>query len=94
MRENRARSGKRHNVVVLLLEPAVGFDAAIPPLVFGQAADDDGNPLYEVVTCSLEAGAVQTTSGYSIVAAAGAGTRCRRYRDRAGHRTATGARRR
>ncbi len=59
-------------VAVLLLEPVVGFDATIPPLVFGQAADEVGNPLYEVVTCALRPGPVRTTSGYSIIAESGA----------------------
>lgn len=63
---------ERHLVAVLLLEPVVGFDATIPPLVFGQATDEAGNPLYEVVTCALQPGPVRTTSGYSIVAEAGA----------------------
>ncbi|MGI5222880.1 GlxA family transcriptional regulator [Nocardia sp. CA-290969] len=76
MHENRAsretRSApRRHRVAVLLLEPVVGFDATIPPLVFGQAADETGNPLYDVVTCALRPGPVRSTSGYSIVAEAG-----------------------
>ena len=29
-----------HRIAVLLLEPVVGFDATIPPLLFGQAVDD------------------------------------------------------
>lgn len=63
---------RSHVVAVLLLEPAVGFDATIPSLVFGQATDDDGAPLYEVVTCALEAGPVRTTAGYALVAERGA----------------------
>ncbi|GAA1896254.1 GlxA family transcriptional regulator [Williamsia serinedens] len=60
---------RRHRVVVLLLAPVVGFDATIAPLVFGEARDRDGSPLYEVVTCSLGGGPVTTTSGYGIVPA-------------------------
>lgn len=76
MRENHANGAevagpRRHIVAVLLVEPVVGFDATIPPLVFGQATDEAGNPLYEVVTCALRPGPVPTTSGYSIVAQAG-----------------------
>ncbi|WP_063058749.1 GlxA family transcriptional regulator [Nocardia sienata] len=74
MREDRANSGslrRPHTVAVLLLDPVVGFDATIPSLVFGEATDDEGNPLYRVVTCSLDAGPVSATAGYSIVAAAG-----------------------
>src|SRR5690606_3571462 len=75
MREIHANDGavpEPHVVAVLLLEPVVGFDATIPPLVFGQATDEAGNPLYEVVTCALRPGPIRTTSGYSIVAEAGA----------------------
>ncbi|MEU1981697.1 helix-turn-helix domain-containing protein [Nocardia sp. NPDC019395] len=76
MHENHATNGRRrttrpHLVAVLLLEPVVGFDATIPPLVFGQATDDDGTPLYRVVTCALEPGPVRATSGYSLVAESG-----------------------
>ncbi|MEU4311566.1 helix-turn-helix domain-containing protein [Nocardia sp. NPDC024068] len=63
---------RRHRIAVLLLEPAIGFDATIPPLLFGEATDDGGGPLYEVVLCALEPGPVRTTSGYSLVATAGA----------------------
>ncbi|HLS75688.1 MAG TPA: helix-turn-helix domain-containing protein [Nocardia sp.] len=62
---------RRHRVVVLLLEPVVGFDATIPPLVFGEVTDDDGEPLYEVVTCSLRTGPMRTTGGYGLVAERG-----------------------
>ncbi|MGW0003076.1 GlxA family transcriptional regulator [Nocardia grenadensis] len=74
MRENHANGSslrRPHTVAVLLLDPVVGFDATIPSLVFGEATDDDGNPLYRVVTCSLDTGPVPATAGYSMVAAAG-----------------------
>lgn len=61
----------RHVVAVLMLEPVVGFDATIPPMVFGEAAAEDGTPLYEVVTCALDLGPVRGTSGYSLVAERG-----------------------
>jgi transcriptional regulator GlxA family with amidase domain len=54
-----------------LLPPVVGFDAAIPPTMFGAAVDGDGNPLYEVVICGLAAGRVASTNGFDIVPAAG-----------------------
>lgn len=60
-----------HRIAVLLLEPVVGFDAGIAPLLFGAAAADDGTPLYEVVTCGLSHAPVATTNGYAIVPAAG-----------------------
>ena len=56
-----------HRVVVLLLAPVVGFDATIAPLVFGEARDRDGTPLYDVVTCGPGGRPVATTGGYDIV---------------------------
>ncbi len=61
-----------HRVVVLLLPPVVGFDAAIAPTLFSSATDADGNALYEVVTCGLTDGPVAATSGFDIVPSAGA----------------------
>jgi transcriptional regulator GlxA family with amidase domain len=60
-----------HRVVVLLLPPVVGFDATIAPLVFSNASDVDGSPLYDVVTCALSSDPVSATTGYSVVAEAG-----------------------
>jgi transcriptional regulator GlxA family with amidase domain len=60
-----------HRVVVLLLAPVVGFDAAIAPTLFSQAVGSDGAPLYEVVTCGLTDGPVAATTGYSVVPQAG-----------------------
>ena len=57
---------RRHRVVVLLLEPAIGFDAVIPVQLFGEAADENGSPLYEVTMASLDGGPVRTSSGYAI----------------------------
>ncbi|WP_018333196.1 GlxA family transcriptional regulator [Actinomycetospora chiangmaiensis] len=54
-----------HVVVVLALPPVVGFDLAIPPQVFG-TAERDGEPLYDVRVCGLEAGPVPTTAGYAL----------------------------
>ena len=60
-----------HRVAVLLLPPVVGFDAAIPPLLFSNATDADGNALYEVVTCGLTPGPVAATTGFAVLPAAG-----------------------
>ncbi|MET8425681.1 helix-turn-helix domain-containing protein [Nocardia sp. NPDC004860] len=56
-----------HLVAVLVLEPTVGFDMSIPPVVLGAAADEDGNPLYEVHTCGVKAGGVAATGGYTVI---------------------------
>jgi transcriptional regulator GlxA family with amidase domain len=60
-----------HRVAVLLLPPVVGFDAAIPPTLFSNATDADGNALYEVVTCGLTTGPVAATTGFDVLPAAG-----------------------
>lgn len=60
-----------HRVVVLLLAPVVGFDAAIAPMLFGSAEDDAGEGLYDVVTCGLDRQPVPGTSGFDVVPAAG-----------------------
>ena len=60
-----------HRVAVLLLPPVVGFDAAIPPTLFSNATDADGNALYDVVTCGLAAGPVAATTGFDLLPATG-----------------------
>ena len=60
-----------HRVVVLLLPPVVGFDAAIAPTLFSNATDADGNPLYDVVTCGLTADPVAATTGFDLLPSAG-----------------------
>lgn len=56
-----------HLVAVLLLPPVVGFDATIPPQVFGSATDGAGRPLYDVRMVGLGGEPVPTGSGYTIV---------------------------
>ncbi len=62
----------QHRVAVLLLDPVVGFDAAIAPTLLGAATDADGEPLYDVVTCGLTTVPVPATPGFAIVPQAGA----------------------
>jgi transcriptional regulator GlxA family with amidase domain len=60
-----------HRVAVLLLPPVVGFDAAIAPTLFANAADADGNALYDVVTCALTEGPVEATAGFHVLPGTG-----------------------
>ena len=60
-----------HRVAVLLIEPVIGFDAAIAPMLFGAATTADGAPLYDVVTCGLTPDPVAATTGYAMIPAAG-----------------------
>jgi len=62
----------QHRVAVLLLDPVVGFDAAIAPTLLGAATDANGEPLYDVVTCGLTTVPVPATPGFAIVPQAGA----------------------
>lgn len=56
-----------HVVAVLALEPVIGFDMTIPPLVLGAAQDADGNRLYDVQVCGLDRSGTASTSGYTVV---------------------------
>ena len=56
----------RHRVVVLLLEPVVGYDAVIPSHVLGEAVGDTGEPLYDVAMASLDGQPVSTSLGYAL----------------------------
>jgi transcriptional regulator GlxA family with amidase domain len=56
-----------HRVVVLLLEPLIGYDAVIPAQLLGEAVAADGTPLYDVTMASLDGGPVTTPSGYAVV---------------------------
>jgi transcriptional regulator GlxA family with amidase domain len=55
-----------HRVVVLLLEPVIGYDAVIPPQILGQARADDGAALYDVAMASLDGEPVSSSLGYAI----------------------------
>ncbi|MEU6660563.1 helix-turn-helix domain-containing protein [Streptomyces sp. NPDC046821] len=56
-----------HRVVVLALDGLVPFELGIPQRIFGRAKDAEGNPLYEVVTCSVrEPGLVETDADFAI----------------------------
>jgi transcriptional regulator GlxA family with amidase domain len=67
MCKNPAMTGRRpHRVVVLLLEPLIGYDAVIPAQLLGEAKDAAGLPLYDVTMASLDGAPVRTSSGYAI----------------------------
>ena len=70
-RQKHAKMAHMHRLAVLLLPPVVGFDAAIAPLLFSNATDAQGSPLYDVVTCALTSEPVVATTGFSMLAQAG-----------------------
>ncbi|MER7000786.1 helix-turn-helix domain-containing protein [Streptomyces sp. NPDC000410] len=56
----------RHRVVVLALEGVYPFELSIPSRIFGTAQGPDGEPLYEVITCSTDGAPVRTSSDFTI----------------------------
>ncbi len=66
MNANKWQNNAMQTVAVLLVEPVIGFDATIAPTCFGKADDAEGNPLYDVVTCSVTGDPVRSTNGYAI----------------------------
>ncbi|MEW2635210.1 DJ-1/PfpI family protein [Streptomyces sp. NPDC048389] len=56
-----------HRVVVLALDGVYPFEMSIPVRIFATAAGRDGEPLYEVITCSLDGGPVRTSADFSVM---------------------------
>ncbi|WP_256839592.1 GlxA family transcriptional regulator [Ornithinimicrobium faecis] len=56
-----------HRVVVLCIEPLVGFDMTLVPQVLEAARDRQGERYYEVRVASLDGGPVRTHKGYAVV---------------------------
>lgn len=54
-------------MVVLLIEPIVGFDMAIVPQVLGAARDADGRQFYDVRVAGLTPGPVESHKGYAVL---------------------------
>ncbi|MEV5238110.1 helix-turn-helix domain-containing protein [Streptomyces cinnamoneus] len=55
-----------HRVVVLALDGVIPFELSLASRLFGVATDADLQPLYEVITCSLDGRPVRTDADYSI----------------------------
>lgn len=63
-----AQVPRPHRVAVLALPGVVPFELAIPARIFGSAYDPrhDDQPLYEVVTCTVDGAPVRTDADFSI----------------------------
>ncbi|MER5422931.1 GlxA family transcriptional regulator [Streptosporangium roseum] len=61
-----------HRIVVLALDGVIPFELGIPARVFGVAKGRDGEPLYEVITCTVDGRPVRTDSDFSIAVEHGA----------------------
>ncbi|MDI9951145.1 helix-turn-helix domain-containing protein [Rhodococcus sp. IEGM 1305] len=57
---------ERHRVVVLALDGVIPFELGIPSRVFGRAEDADGNPLYDVQTCTADGRPVRSDADFSV----------------------------
>ncbi|MGH3641199.1 MAG: GlxA family transcriptional regulator [Mycobacterium sp.] len=55
-----------HRVVVLALDGVIPFELGIPLRVFAAATATNGDPLYEVITCTLDGEPVSTQGGLTI----------------------------
>jgi transcriptional regulator GlxA family with amidase domain len=56
-----------HRVAVLALPAVLPFELGIPARVFEAATGPGGEPLYEVVTCSLDGGPVPTAGDFAVL---------------------------
>lgn len=57
----------RHKVAVLARDGLLPMELGLVHQLFGQAADADGEPLYELVTCTLVPGLVRTDADFPIL---------------------------
>lgn len=53
-------------VAVLALDRVMPFELGIPHRILGSTLDDDGRPLYDVVTCSIDGGPVRTLADFEL----------------------------
>ncbi|PDQ36140.1 MAG: AraC family transcriptional regulator [Candidatus Lumbricidophila eiseniae] len=58
-----------HRIVVLASEGVLPFELGIATQLFGSALDENGEPLYEVITCSPDGGPIRTASDFTITVA-------------------------
>ncbi|MFC7484415.1 hypothetical protein ACFQX7_36395 [Luedemannella flava] len=61
-----------HRVVVLALHGVYPFELSIPVRIFGTATGPDGEPLYEVLTCSVDGRPVATSADFAVAVQHGA----------------------
>lgn len=59
-------AARPHRIVVLALAGLLPFELGIPHRIFGRAKDAAGRPLYEILTCGLAPGPVQTDADFAV----------------------------
>ncbi|GLW07062.1 AraC family transcriptional regulator [Microtetraspora sp. NBRC 13810] len=55
-----------HRVVVLALEGVIPFELGIPARLFAGVRSPHGEPLYDVITCTLDGRPVRSNAGFAI----------------------------
>ncbi len=58
-----------HRVVVLAVDGVIPFKLSLASRIFGTARTADEQPLYEVITCTLDGDSVVTAADYSVAVA-------------------------
>ncbi|SCK07725.1 GlxA family transcriptional regulator [Streptomyces sp. WMMB 322] len=61
----------RHRVAVLVRHGLLPIELGIPHRIFGRSWEEDGEPLYEVVTCAVTPGPVRTDADFTVHVAHG-----------------------
>ncbi len=56
-----------HRIALLVLDPVIGYDMAIPPQIFAEATDKNGERLYDVRVCGVDRSPVRVASGFTMV---------------------------
>ncbi len=56
-----------HRIAVLALGAVIGYDMSIPPQIFAEATDRDGERLYDIRICGLDRSPIRVMSGYTMV---------------------------
>ncbi|WP_344583281.1 GlxA family transcriptional regulator [Streptomyces lunalinharesii] len=69
--DGRQRGGRRHRVAVLVRPGMLPIEVGIVHRIFGEARSASGEQLYELVTCTLEPGAVPTDADFTVNVAHG-----------------------
>ncbi|ARF56503.1 GlxA family transcriptional regulator [Streptomyces gilvosporeus] len=64
--EGAERARRRHRVAVLVRDGMLPIEVGIVHRIFGEARSADGAPLYELVTCALVPGEVQTDTDFTV----------------------------
>lgn len=57
---------------MLAMDGVIPFELGIPPRIFGGAKTSDGEPLYEVITCTIDGAPVHTDADFAITVEHGA----------------------